>query len=84
MENQRQREKCVQSKGIKEQYTVKEKVSISKATRTELKVIHTTLANPKRFSPYTPVEYLVKRESDFTKVSDASLEVGGGLSENLF
>ena len=52
--------------------------------RAELKLIKEVLSDSRKYSLCTPIAHVVNRDPDFISFGDASLEAGGGFSNNLF
>ena len=52
--------------------------------RKGLGIMKDILSNKKVYTLESPIAHIIKREPDFTSYGDASLEAGGGYSENLF
>ena len=57
---------------------------ITKMMRSEIKLIHHILSNPKKYKLETPITHVINRYPDCTTFGDASLEAGGGFSHELF
>ena len=68
----------------KETYKCQHRAFIDKAMRKELDIMQNILENLKKFRLDTPIAHVIKREPDFTSYGDASLDAGGGFSNNLF
>ena len=77
-------ERYIQSKITKETYKCKQKTFISKPMRAELKLIKEVLSDSRKYLLCTPIAHVVNRDPDFISFGDASLEAGGGFSNNLF
>ena len=84
MDNYDLREKFVQSKIAQETYKCDHKAFITKPMRKELKIMKDILSSPKKYILETPIAHLIEREPDIISYGDASLEAGGGFSENNF
>jgi hypothetical protein len=84
MDNYDLRERFVQSKIAQETYKCDHKAFITKSMRIELKIMWDILSSPDKYNLETPIAHLIDRDPDIVSYGDASLEAGGGFSENKF
>ena len=72
----------LKKKIAKDMYHSKVRVFINKTMQVELSLLTAILQHPSEYSLSSPIAHLVARQPDYQSFGDASLDAGGGFSDN--